>query len=140
MICKYAPLIVLVGVTACATPQGEVFGRLKSDTLRLFNGDSVELQATLPAVIEGSPPGRMYIYYPFRDLSDAVRLRRIALGVFMHVWSDLAKDPPAFVVMRAVNLPTAQRTGQYNIVNYGFVIERRQDGRWYFLHESEALR
>jgi len=137
---KHSPLLVLLAAAACATPQGEVFGRLQTDTLRLFNGDSVELQARLPAVVEGSPPGRMYMYYPFRDLSDTVRLRRIALGVFMKIWPEVESQPPAFLVMRAVNLATAQRKGRYNIVNYGFVIDRRADGHWYFLGGSERLR
>jgi len=131
-------LLVIAG--ACASPKGEVFGQLQSDTLRLVNGDSVELQARLPAVVPGSSPGRMYMYYPFCDLADSVRLRRIAVGVFMQVRSELEKAPPAFVVLRAVNLPTAQRKGRYNIENYGFVIEHRGDGHWYFLDESQAVR
>src|SRR6266516_6432875 len=133
MIGKHSRLLLLFAATACATPQGEVFGRLGTDTLRLFNGDSVELQGRLPAIVQGEPPGRMYMYYPFRDLSDTVRLRRIAVGVFTKVWPELESKPPASLVMRAVNLPTAQRKGHYNITNYGFVIERRPDGHWYFL-------
>jgi len=140
MIGKHLRLLVLFVVAACATPQGEVFGRLGTDTLRLFNGDSVELQSRLPVVVQGERPGRMYMYYPFRDLSDTVRLRRIAVGVFMKVRSELEVRPPAFLVMRAVNLPTAKRTGRYNITNYGFVIERRPDGHWYFLGESDPVR
>ena len=126
-------------LAACATPDTQVFGRLSSDTLHLFNGDSIELQGTQPAVIQGQPAGLMYFYYPFRDLTDSARLRKIALGVFIHFWADISSSQPPFVVLRAVNLPTARRQGFHNIVNYGFVIEHRPDGHWYFLHETDPV-
>ena len=141
--CTLTPLASVLGlvaaVGACATPNTQVFGQLSSDTVRLFNGDSVEYQLTLPAVIAGQPQGRMYVYYPFRDLSDSARLRKIALGVFQHFWGEIESSPPPFVVLRAVNLPTAQRKGFYDMRQYGFVIDRRADGHWYFLGESEPV-
>jgi hypothetical protein len=141
MLSRYRSLLLVSFAAACASPEVQVFGRLRTDTLHLFNGDSVELQARFPAVVQGSAPGRMYMYYPFRDdLSDTVRLRRVALGVLMRVWAEVDSQQPPFVVMRAVSLPTAKRKGKYDIANYGFVIEHRVDGHWYFLGEATALR
>ena len=137
---RWLALLAIVAVpAACASPEKEVTGRLSDTVLHLENGDSVELQATVSAVVEGSPPGRMVIFHPFTDFSDIPRLRQTAIALFHYLQPGIDSAPPPFVVLRATNLPAAQRKGFYNIENYGFVLERHADGKWYFLHESDPL-
>ena len=131
--------MVLLASLACATPQNEVAGRLSDTVIHLDNGDSVELQATVPAVVEGSPPGRMVIFHPFSDFSDTAQLRQTAIALFHYLQPGLDSAAPPFLVLRAANLPAAQRKGFYNIENYGFVLEHRPDGKWYFLHDSDPV-
>jgi hypothetical protein len=127
---------------ACASPQSEVYGHLSSEVVQLPTGDSLELQAEVPAVVEGSLPGKMFVFYPFSDLSDTIRLRHLATALLLSLRARLDSSPPPFVVLRAVNVPAAKRNqiGAYEIEQFGFVVERRTDGQWYFLNQSEPIR
>ena len=124
----------------CATPQREVYGKFSKQVVHLTNGDSVQLQARVAAVGQGPSPGIMFVFYPFQDLSDTHRLRRTAVALFLYVRPELDSAPPPFVVLRAVDLPAERRVGFYKIHNHGFVVERRGDGVWYLLGESQPIR
>ncbi len=81
----------------------------------------------------------MFEYHPFQDLSDTARLRTIAVLLFRRMRPQLDQDDVPFAVFRASNLPAAKRHGFYNIEYYGFVIDRRASGAWYFDGETDSI-
>ena len=109
-----------------------------SDTIvHLSTGDSLEFQATGPAVVPNKAPGLMVTFHPYFALSDTVRVRAAAIAFFQTLPPQMTADP-RFVVMRAVDVPAARRNkgGYYDLKSFGVVLERRSDGRWYGLKES----
>lgn len=125
---------------AGASSYATAYGRLADSVLRLPSGDSVEFQATGPAVVPGQPTGALVTYYPFGAGDDTLRLRAVALEFFRALRPRLRGAPP-FVVMRAVDVRAAdrQRVGTYTMHNFGVVIEHRGDGRWYVLGEAAPV-
>jgi hypothetical protein len=113
----------------CATPRGEVYEKFTHDIRHLGPADSVEIQAIIPAVVQGQEPGTMVVFFPFRPLSDTLALRQTAVALLHSMRADFDSSRAPFVVLRAVNLRAASRTGAYQIENVGFVFQRVK-GNW----------
>ena len=133
------PRVVLVGFLACncacdRTSTVSLSGHLADTIVRLSSGDSVEFQATGPAIVPGKAPGMMITYRPFFSLADTLRIHAVALEFFRTLLPQLP-GPPPFVVMKAVDIPAATRNqgGVYRFSAFGVVLERHSDGRWYGL-------
>ena len=126
-------LVCLLWLGGCerATPKTLVYSEISARIVHLSNGDSVEWQLTVPAEAAGSPTGLLVEYYPFRPNRDTTVLRQDAHAFFPIVWREVATRSPGFIVLRAVNLRAAERTGVYQIQNFGVVFEPRDDGCWY---------
>jgi hypothetical protein len=119
-------------VAICATgcTGGEVYKSFAHDTRHLDNGDSVEIQASMPVTESNGTRGRLVVFFPYRTLYDSVRLRETALALFRHLAPGLDSAPPPFVVLRAVNLPSEKRGAVvYRLEYFGFVFERDK-GTW----------
>ena len=123
-----------------STGKVTIYGRLSDSVVRLPSGDSLEFQATGPAVVQSGPPGLLVTYRPFVPISDTARVRQVALGLFRTLEPRLASNAP-FVALRAVDRSAAERrrVGLYDMHSFGVVIERRADGRWYPLDESTPV-
>jgi len=130
------PLAVALG---CASSKGELYAHLSDTVVRLSNGDSVEIQATVPAVIPDGKPGTMVIYYPFRDFSDTVRLEQTAVALLAQLRPHFDSAPPPFLVLRAVNRRSRDRKGFYRVQYYGVVVQQHADGHWYLLGASQPV-
>ena len=130
---RWALLVGIVLLVACdrATPHRTVYSSLSDRVVYLPDGDSVEWQNSLTAKVPDLPDGILVEFYPFRDMTDTVELRRQARAFFPIVHRELKDRNPAFFAFRAVSLPKSKRQGIYQLAHYGFVFERRADGRWY---------
>jgi hypothetical protein len=146
---RLGPLLAVAAVAvACGREESAAagggltttYGRLSDSVVRLPSGDSVEFQATGPAIVDSGPPGLLVTYFPFSGLTDTLRVRAVALE-FFRVLRPRIYGEPAFVAMRAVDVRAAdrQRVGLYTLHSYGVVVERRGDGKWYVSGEAAPL-
>ncbi len=127
-------LLTLLPVwSACwlSAPRGEV--------IHLASGDSVRVLTTGPAIVPNERPGLQIEYNPYLSLDDTVALKREALALWSALRPRIDSMNPPFVVLRATTR-TPQVIGYQSVRNYGFVIERRADGKWYFLNAKEPIR
>ncbi len=106
--------------------------------MHLATGDSVRVLTTGPAIVPNQKPGLLVEYNPFLSLDDTSALRREALALWSVLRSRVDSLNPPFVVLRATTRQP-QLIGYQSVRNYGFVLERRADGRWYFLHETTPV-
>ena len=113
------------------------YTHLSDTVVHLSTGDSVEFQATGPAVVPNKAPGLLVTFRPYFTLGDTVRVRAAAIAFFQTLPPSMTADP-AFVVMRAVDVPAARRNkgGYYDLKTFGVVLERHGDGRWYGYQDS----
>ncbi len=109
--------------------------------VQLRTGDSLELQATGPALVHGGPTGVLVTYHPFAQFSDTAKLHSMALEFFRTLRPQLDSVASPFAVLRAVNRRAVERnqTGFYGMQAFGVVFEHRRDGKWYVLHEREPV-
>jgi len=121
---------MIAALSGCGAPAGQ--------TVQLATGDSVRLLATGPAIVPNQKPGLLVEYNPFLSLDDTTALRREALGLWSVLRPRVDSLNPPFVVLRATTR-RPQLIGYQSVRNYGFVLERRADVRWYFLHESTPV-
>jgi len=111
--------------------------RYRTTTVRLPAGDSILLVATGPIFDPNGDTGFMYEYHPYISLDDTVSLQKQALVLWNSVRPKAESLRAPFVVLRATTRFTEAPVGQPKIIrNYGFVLEKRRDGLWYFLHDS----
>jgi hypothetical protein len=142
MLFRHAISFALFGVAALAcdraTAKTTMYSSLSERVVHLAGGDSVEWQATLPVVATDAPPAVLIEFYPFTP-PDTAELRRVAIELLPVVVRELPPPVQDVVILRAVSLPTAQRVGKYSLQTFGVVFERRTNGRWYLLHETEPV-
>ena len=117
-----------------------VAGSLSDSIVYLATGDSIEWQSAGPAQVTGQPEGLLVTYHPFFELADTARVRRTAFAFFQALRPKLGEREPPFVVLRAVSLRSAERSGPTPLRAYGIVVEKRADGLWYKLRDSTPLR
>ncbi len=132
------PLLLIV-VIGC---QPEIrFFKVRPKIVRLPTGDSVLFVATGPIFDPNGDTGLMYEYHPYIPLEDTTRLRPQVLELWDAVRPKAESVRAPFVVLRATTRFTELPVPQPAIIkNYGFVLEKRTDGLWYFLYDSVPVR
>ncbi|MDQ6771040.1 MAG: hypothetical protein M3Z54_13755 [Gemmatimonadota bacterium] len=126
-----AAVLVLAAMLA-----GPVAGQ---EIVRPDTGDSV---VALASGLVGTPDGSrglLFEFRPFVPLSDTASLRRIAKALFSLRRSTIDSMGVPYVALRATDRPPMQNNSKVFFQAYGFVLERRGDAQWYFLHETERV-
>ena len=134
--------VLLLAACEAATPDHSVAVALRSEIRQLPGGDSVELQATGPAVVRNGSPGHLITYFPFRPFADTAGLEALALVVMREVQGELPSPLPPFVVLRAVDRRATDRQGgwgTYEQRSYGVVFRRNAQGQWYRKRDSTVV-
>ena len=100
------------------------YGHLSDTVVHLASGDSVELQASGPAVVADGAPGLLVTYFPFAGLADTVHVGRNAVELFAALRPSIGAAP--FVALRAVDVRAGarRRAGAYQMNTFGVVLER----------------
>jgi hypothetical protein len=105
----------------------------------LPSGDSVAIIASGPASVPDKPPGLLVRFYPYSTLKDTNHLRELALQLWRDLQPRLDSLSIPWLVLQATDRTPGPRSGRWREKNYGFVLERRSDGKWYFLNQSVPL-
>lgn len=102
----------------------------------LSGGDSARVLSIVPL---GSGPGHTVIvrFHPYVSLEDATATRRVAIGVWRYLRPDLARDSVDHVLLQATSGEDVH--GGLFDRNVAFVISRRANNRWYFVHEDHPI-
>jgi len=133
-----SPLLLIL-VVACV-PEVRVI-QVRPRIIRLASGDSVLFVATGPIFDPNGDTGLMYEYHPYISLDDPARLRPQVLELWETVRPKAESLRAPFVVLRATTRFTKLPVPQPAIIqNYGFVLQKRTDGLWYFLYDSIPIR
>lgn len=126
--------LVLLGLYGCSPGEDR---RASGGLVHLPSGDSIEVVGVGPAVVPGRPPGLLFTFHPFQPVSDTVRIRRLAEEIWrVRVKPQLPLPPPGFVVLQATSRRAGPVVGVIQAVTYGVVLERREDGHWYYIGTS----
>jgi hypothetical protein len=115
-----------------------ITGHLADSIVRLGTNDSVEWQSSGPAQVRGKADGLLVTYYPFFDIADTARVRRIAMVFFDSLRVRLPTEGPRIVVMRAVNLRATEREKSTYLRAFGVVLENDGHGQYYPLHSPKT--
>ncbi len=131
----------IVFATLAAMACRPEFNIIRPTMIRLASGDSVLFVATGPYLEPQGDTGMMYEYHPFIPMQDTLRLRAQALDLWKVVKPRADSLKSAFVVLLATTRYTELRgvPQPHAVSNYGFVIERRGDGRWYLLNTGDPV-
>jgi hypothetical protein len=132
---QYLRLLSLILTIGCRPDIHYFTGR--QPMVRLASGDSIRFVATGPVIEPGGDTGWMYEYHPFFSLDDSIRLHTQVLELWKLVRPRAESLRVPFVVLRATTrfteLPVTQPTA---VRNFGFVLQKRANGLWYFLYDS----
>jgi hypothetical protein len=123
-----------VGALVFTSCLGAACGAQAPTIVHLASGDSVAIISAGPAHVPNQPEGFQVRFYPYRPLDDTAQLRRQALELRSALRPQLDSTNAPFVVLQATNQTPEPHVGIWHAVNYGFVLEKRADGKWYFLH------
>lgn len=105
------------------------------------SGDSVLIVDSGPIYESETSVGYMFEYHPFAPLADTDQLRQLALDLWSQVRPKAESLKAPFVALRATTRLTERPTRQFDqSLAYTFVLEKRPDGRWYFLNDSVPIR
>ncbi len=114
--------------------------RVQSQAIRhLSPEDSIAIIATGPASVPDQPLGLHIRFYPYGSLDDTTRLRRLALELWHQVQRQVDSAGTLWVVLQATDQTPEPHTGYWPVRNYGFVVQKRADGKWYLLHETKPF-
>jgi len=106
--------------------------------LHLSDGDSVLFLGSGQANVPNKPPGLLIDFNPLSSLRDTAALEVKALMVWQVLRDSISSASPAFVVLRATDR-NPQQQGIREGHSFGFVVERRPDGDWYFYRDSLTI-
>ena len=101
--------------------------------LHLSATDSVRILATELVHVPGQPPGLVIDYAATNGLADTALLKRRAIAILRAESPHLDSLHLGNVVVRAVD--KASDSTLFHRKLYGFVLQRRADGSWYFLRD-----
>jgi hypothetical protein len=118
--------------------QSPLRAALGQEILRLDSSDSVLIIGTGPATVRNQATGLAIEYHPFHSMDDTLALRRQALALWRALRPRIDSLAPPFVVLRATTR-NPSLTGYQPVRVYGFVIQKRADGKWYLLHDSVSV-
>lgn len=107
--------------------------------LHLSATDSVRILATELVRVPGQPPGFLIDYAATRGLADTVALKRRAIAILRAERPHLDSLHLANVVVRAVDNASNSSSALFQRKSYGFVLQLRTDGNWYFLRGSTPV-
>ena len=115
-------------------------GPLADTVIRLAGTDSAQFQSSGPLTVPNEPQGLMITYYPYFDIRDTDRVKRIALEVFDVVRPRFSNGEPPWLVLRAASRPTTERNQGGEVHFFGVVLKHHANGRWYPLDSSTPVR
>ena len=87
--------------------------------------------ATGPIVVPNGLRGFLVRFYPYSGLADTNRLRAEAMELLGILRRELDSAGVPWVALQATNQSPGPKFGVFHVENYGFVVERHADGRWY---------
>ena len=105
----------------------------------LASGDSVAIIAVGPAQVPNKPRGFIVRFYPYRSLGDTAELRRQALELRRILRPQLDSTGAPWIVLQATDQMPGPQAGYFNVKNFGFVLEKRGDGQWYFVNGTAPI-
>jgi hypothetical protein len=105
--------------------------------LHLSATDSVRILATELVHVPGQPPGLVIDYAATNGLADTALLKRRAIAILRAESPHLDSLHLGNVVVRAVD--KASDSTLFHRKLYGFVLQLRTDGNWYFLRDSTPV-
>lgn len=107
--------------------------------IHLPSGDSVEMVAIGEAVVPDRPPGLLITYHAFFPPEDTVRVQRVAAELWRaRVKWQLSSPAPGFVVLQATSRRAGPTKQLERATTYGIVLERGEDGKWYYFGSSRV--
>lgn len=107
--------------------------------LRLSATDSVRILATELVRVPGQPPGFVIDYAAAKGLADTALLKRRAIAILRAERPHLDSLHLLNVVVRAVDKSSDSTGTPFHRTMYGFVMQHRTDGNWYFLRGSTPV-
>ena len=107
--------------------------------LHLSATDSVRILATELVHVPGQPPGLLIDYAATNGLADTTSLKRRAIAILRAERPHLDSLHLVNVVVRAVGEASDSTSTLFHRNLYGFVLQLRTDGKWYFLRESTPV-
>ena len=107
--------------------------------LHLPSGDSVIVIGSGPARVPDKPDGLLIKYHTFVAMTDTATLRREALEMWHHFFAKIDSLSLSWVVFQATTQTPPPFIGIERGQMYGFVLEKRGDGKWYFLDGTIPL-
>lgn len=119
-------------VLPLANAQGQAF-------LHTSATDSVRVVRTELVRVPGQAPGWLIDYADPGGVRDSVALRRRAVAIFLAVRPQLDSLHLTNFVVRAVDEASDSSAVGFQRRLFGFVIQQRADGKWYFLHDSAPI-
>ena len=127
-------LFAVVVLVICATrPLGaQAF-------LHLSATDSVRILATELVHVPGQPPSFQIDYAATKGLADTASLKRRAIAILRAERPHLDSLHLVNVVVRAVDKSSDSTGTPFHRTLYGFVMQLRTDGNWYFLRGSTPV-
>jgi len=124
--------VVLLGICAGRPLGAQAF-------LHLSATDSVRILATELVHVPGQPTGLSIDYAATHGLADTASLKRRAIAILRAERPRLDSLHLVNVVVRAVDKASDSTSTLFHRNLYGFVLQRRTDGRWYFLRDSTPV-
>jgi len=130
--------LVLFAVLATAPSRGSAQAAAPTPgaILRFPPRDSVEFINAGPMDLATGQPGFMFAFHPFQALDDSNRLRALA-GEIWHWLRPQLDTRPSFVVLQATSARAHPTFGAQVAHGQNLVLERRADGKWYFVDETK---
>jgi hypothetical protein len=133
-ICLTPTLIAIVLLAFCAGRplHAQAFVHLSAT-------DSVRILATELVHVPGQPPALQIDYAATTGLSDTALLKRRAIAILRAERPRLDSLHLVNVVVRAVDKSSDSTGTLFRRSLYGFVMQHRTDGNWYFLRGSTPV-
>ncbi|HEX6806911.1 MAG TPA: hypothetical protein VF118_02925 [Gemmatimonadaceae bacterium] len=124
--------VVLLAMCASRPVQAQAF-------LHLSATDSVRILATELVHVPGQPPALSIDYAATSGLADTAALKRRAIAILRAERPHLDSLHLVNVVVRAVDRASDSSSTLFHRKLYGFVLQLRPDGNWYFLRGSTPV-
>ena len=122
----------LLGLAVAPPAWGQAIRHLSAD-------DSVAIIATGPAQVPNQPLGLLIRFYPYGSLEDTARLRRLAHELWHQMQRQVDSAGTSWVVLQATDQTPEPHVGYWKVRNYGFVVQKHTDGKWYLLHDTKPF-
>jgi len=131
--------VVLLAVLIAA-PGRSVAGQkdsLAAGAILHFGSDSVEFINAGPMYLATGEPGFLLAFHPFVPIEDTIKLRALAGAIWGWLRPQLDTSPRSFIVLQATSQRAHPAFGIQGGHGRNLVLEKRADGKWYFLKETK---